>query len=76
MSIMKNNCIPVKDASVAGLLVEEEAEDGQVEDGQPEVDRGEVLVLLHEEVRPTDNLGSVHSVISYIFVLGMVNLYL
>ena len=41
---------PVEDAGVAGLLVEEEAEDGEVEDGQPEAHRGEVLVLLHEEV--------------------------
>jgi len=41
---------PMKDAGVAGLLVEEEAEDGEVEDGEPEAHRREVLVLLHEEV--------------------------
>ena len=37
-------------AGVAGLLVEEEPEYTEVEDRQPEVDRGEVLVFLHEEV--------------------------
>ena len=42
----------MKDAGVAGFLVEEEAEDGEVEDRQPEVDRREVFVLLHEEVCP------------------------
>ena len=42
----------MKDAGVAGFLVEEEAEDGEVEDRQPEVDRREVFVLLHEEIGP------------------------
>ena len=39
-------------AGVAGLLVEEEPEYGEVEHRQPEAHRGEVLVLLHEEVGP------------------------
>ena len=44
--------VSVHHCSVAGLLVEEDAEDGHVEDGQPKVDWCEVLVLLHEKVGP------------------------
>ena len=40
----------MKDAGVAGLLVEEDPHHRDVEHRQPEVDRREVLVLLHEEV--------------------------
>ena len=42
--------VAVHDDAGAGLLVEEDAHHRDVEDGQPEVDWREVLVLLHEEV--------------------------
>ena len=44
--------VPVHHCRVARLLIEEDAQDGHVEDGQPKVDWCEVLVLLHEEVGP------------------------
>ena len=44
--------VPVHYCRVARLLIEEDAQDGHVEDGQPKVDRGEIFVLFHEEVGP------------------------
>ena len=44
--------VPVHHCRVARLLVEEDAQDGHVEDGQPKVDWREIFVLLHEEVCP------------------------
>lgn len=42
--------VSVHDDSVAGLLTEEDSNDADIKDRQPEVNWGEVLVLLHEEV--------------------------
>jgi hypothetical protein len=47
-------------AGVAGLLVEEEPQNGQVQDREPEADRREVLVLLHEEVGPVADVEVGH----------------
>ena len=44
------NLVLVHDLGVARLLAEEDADDADVEDGEPEVDWGEVLVFFHEEV--------------------------
>jgi hypothetical protein len=52
--------LPVQYAGVAGLLIEEEPQNGQVEDREPEADRCEVLVLLHEEVGPVTDVKVGH----------------
>ena len=52
--------VPVHHRRVARLLVEEDAQHSHVEDGQPEVDGGEVLVLLHEEIGPVADVEVGH----------------
>ena len=44
--------VPVHHCRVARRLVEEDAQDCHVEDGQPKVDWREILVFFHEEVCP------------------------
>ena len=52
--------VPVHHCRVARLLIEEDAQDGHVEDGQPKVDWSEVFVLLHEEVCPVADVKVGH----------------
>ena len=42
----------VENTGVAGLFVKEQPHHHHVQDREPEVDWGEILVLLHEEVGP------------------------
>ena len=52
--------VRVHDAGVGRLLGEEHAHHRDVQHRQPEVDRGEVLVLLHEEIGPVADVEVGH----------------